>query len=67
MNTKIYLNDRMEFLYVDQEFLKYWTFFKIKEWESFNPINDLKKKDSKYTLALALEGALELSTSLVIA
>ena len=58
----------MEFLYTDQEFLKYWTFFKIKEWESFHPIKiKKKKKDSKYTLALALEGALELSTSLVIA
>ena len=52
---------------MDQEFLKYWAFFKIKEWESFNPIKIKKKKDSKYTPALALEGALELSTSLVIA
>lgn len=25
--NKTYLNDRMEFLYLDQEFLKYWKIF----------------------------------------
>ena len=42
----------MEFLYTDQEFLKYWTFFKIKEWESFHPINIKKKKKTASTLLL---------------